>query len=158
MLRHTGTADDRSQGSAGVLNDLGSQGAPVLSSATVPDCQNCNSRSVDTAGRLLLEMCAATSCVLLNGRCDGDLQGAYTFRSYGLRSSRGACSVVDYGVVSECLFPSVQSFKLVSCDDVADTSDHNALVCTITVPSLPVGRFSTQDICGHFSQVGWCKA
>jgi len=60
---HTGTADDRSQGSAGALNDLGSQGAPVLSRATVPDRQNGDSSSVDTSGRLLLEMCAATNCV-----------------------------------------------------------------------------------------------
>lgn len=48
-------------------------------------------------------------------------------------------------MVSENLFPLVRSFQVLASDGVSDTSDHNALVCSITVPSLPTGRFSTSD-------------
>jgi hypothetical protein len=44
-------------------------------------------------------------------------------------------SVIDYGIVSRSLFPRVDNFAVVSS---CGLSDHNMLVCALSVPELPV--------------------
>jgi hypothetical protein len=47
--------------------------------------------------------------------------------------SSGAGSVIDYGMVSRCLLPSVASFNVVS-EGAEALSDYNALVCVVDWP------------------------
>ena len=98
-------------------------------------------RPVDTSGGLLLELCSATGCVLLNGRARGDERGHPTFRPRRVRGQAGSPSVLDYGLVSLPLYDHVESFRVLSGGQFDDTSDHNPLSCVVRLLPLPSGRF-----------------
>ena len=150
---HTATADDTGSAAEQVLDSMGvlaGQVAPVA----VPARKNSDARSVCHFGQQLLALCAATNSVILNGRTDGDLSGAATFVSRRPAAGGGnssnhssssnkkskqhavaSTSVLDYGIVSRSLLSRVANFAVVPSSGL---SDHNMLVCALSVPEPPV--------------------
>ena len=59
---------------------------------------------VNAYGKSLNELCIGNNLISLNGRTKGDLIGLFTCNTYN------GASVVDYVIVSQDLFPFVQSF------------------------------------------------
>ena len=73
--------------------------------------------TLNSYGKLLLNVCTALDMCIVNGMCEGDLQGRYTY------VSDSGCSVNDYFVMSCELF----SFLCESCElnvDERIESDH----------------------------------
>jgi hypothetical protein len=125
----TGVADESGAGAQQLLDAMGVPAGPATGAAAALAAR-CSS-DVGTPcgfGRLLINLCASTGLAILNGRAPGDNQGAATHRS-----SSGAGSVSDYGLVSRCLLPCVANFKVVS-EGAEVLSDHNALVCVVDWP------------------------
>ena len=60
----------------------------------------------NTRGKELIDICTASNLIVLNGRAFGDTFGNYTCFQYN------GNSVVDYCIVSECLYDSVLYFKV----------------------------------------------
>lgn len=137
----TGCEDDRAMQADSVLDGMGAPAPPQSAVCTIPPRTNADSRPADHSGRLLLELCTSSGCVLLNGRARGDEHSSATCRPYSLRGVQGDPSVIDYGVVTATLYPLVQSFRVVCNEQVEATSDHNPLVCTFELHTLPTGRF-----------------
>ena len=61
---------------------------------------------VNAYGKSLNELCIGNNLISLNGRIKGDLIGQFTCNTYN------GASVVDYVIVSQDLFPFVQSFSV----------------------------------------------
>ena len=65
---HTGSCDDTGLQAQQLLDDLGVPVGPSAGLANVPARVNPDGRAVCSFGQALLNACAATGCVLLNGR------------------------------------------------------------------------------------------
>jgi hypothetical protein len=121
----TGTLQDDVDG---VPMDAGPvAGLAGLPAGNVPAARaSQDSRTCENALSLLLGL-NSCGCVLLNGRAPGDPQGRATCYK------NGGSSVVDYGVVSVGLFPSVQSFRVLDRDGELGSQDHAPLSITINL-------------------------
>ena len=75
---------------------------------------------VNSFGRKLTEMCQSVGLRILNGRKMGDLHGSITCYKYNGKS------LVDYGISSATIFEQIDYFKVLTSEDVLDTtlSDH----------------------------------
>lgn len=125
---HTGTLDDRGSLPQQLLDDLGVMGGPAAH-AVLPARQNSDTACPCQFGKLLVDLCVATDCVILNGRAPGDESGAFTFESSG-----GQGSVIDYGIVSRACFPWV--YRFLPVPRVDSMSDHCMLLCVIELPRI----------------------
>ena len=76
-------------------------------------------------GKELNELCIQSGLRILNGRVVGDLTGQFT-----CHTPRGS-SVVDYMMVSECLFHRISFFKVSNFH--AEFSDHCLISCMLNV-------------------------
>ena len=122
---HTADLDDRGTECDGILDDMGGMGAVRSRLIAIPARANSDRSDACAVGRQLVALCAASQCVLLNGRSPGDQDGQATF-------VRGATSsVIDYGIVSRSLFPCVQTFAV---EDSNGLSDHKPLVMVLSMP------------------------
>jgi hypothetical protein len=83
---------------------------------TEPPKRNNQDKGTNARGSELLDLCISSGLRILNGRKVGDTLGCFTCHKYN------GSSTVDYGVVSEGLFPHVQYFHVDKC--VSDLSDH----------------------------------
>ena len=130
---HTvGLSDSCEQGEQ-VLQQLAAAVPPqVLPLQGVPPRNTQSSGSANLFGRLLgEEVCMPASCVLLNGRTTGDLEGRCTF--YG----HGAPSVIDYAVCHTAFLPHVHSFQVLPR---LPESRHCIIKCTLDqVPAKEAG-------------------
>ena len=134
---HTGTADDTGAVSQQVLDAMGVPAwpSPASQQAAAPCRLNPDARVVCAFGQSLLNVCAATGCMLLNGRdvSDGVLRAAATshpacrrtFRSW---RSNAASSVIDYCLISSGFVSRVSYFQV---GEFVQWSDHAPLECGI---------------------------
>jgi hypothetical protein len=126
---HTSTLDDRGVGGDGVFDEMGAMGQASAGGAapTAPPRVNVDRTPPGDEGRLLVDSCVATKCLILNGRAQGDEQASATFVGWdGMVST-----VVDYGIVSRGLFPHVQRFVV---HPRLPHSDHNSLMLSVKLP------------------------
>ena len=76
-------------------------------------------RPVDSYGRQLLQFCNDRNLSILNGCAPGGTQGYFTYE-------RGLCrSVIDYGIVSQSIWPCVRSFQVGVHNSIL--SDHSII-------------------------------
>lgn len=102
--------------------------------AAVPSRTSVDDGPLNSRGRRLLELLPTAQLVLLNGRAEGDTQGALTFvRNVG--PSSDACSVVDLAFVSVALYPSVQRFAVLG--EMATVSPHRMIWLRLVLPPQP---------------------
>ena len=70
---------------------------------------NMNTRDVanpNKFGKLPVDLCMSNDLCMLNGRSKGDAKGDFTNYSY-----KGS-SMIDYGIISKSLFPTLVYFKV----------------------------------------------
>ena len=104
--------------------------------------RNSQDAHLNTYGKSLLNMCTALDLTILNGICNGDQEGRYTY------ASENGCSVNDYFILSSDLYDLVHD----SCElRVADRieSDHFPLEFCIFCP----GKNCSTTICNSNVQV-----
>lgn len=97
---HTGSADDTGWDSQQVLDSMGAVVTDNLLVQAFPPRCNSDTTKVCEYGRLLLDLCVRSNCVLLNGRAPGDAEGQPTRRAQRSQvasdvPSRGDCSDVS---------------------------------------------------------------
>ena len=88
---------------------------PKTDTVTLPDNyyidlnfkRNNRDKTVNSQGKLLLEMCIESRLRILNGRFLGDSVGNFTYFD-----ALGGCSVVDYMIVSEDIIPCISYFNV----------------------------------------------
>lgn len=69
--------------------------------------------NTNSYGKSLAELCIGNNFVILNGRTKGDFLGQYTCHTYN------GSSVVDYGIVSQSIFPLIKVFKVSGITEVS---------------------------------------
>ena len=107
----------------------------------IPKRRSCDLK-INEFGRLLLELCSNSGSCILNGRLDGDTDGAHTFASKSIEG----LSLVDYFISSPSVFfkpdgPALPDSNLTVCSDniYMTASDHFPVMLCIphgTVPML----------------------
>ena len=114
----------------------------LLHRSTSVNSGRCSQDTVlNNYGKLLLNMCTVLDLCILNGVCEGDLQGRYTY------ISETGCSVNDYFVLSTDLFALVYtSCELFVTERIE--SDHMPLEFQVTFPQeyLPHTKVSDEDV------------
>jgi hypothetical protein len=83
---------------------------------TAPPKRNNQDKATNARGPELLDLCVSSGLRILNGRKVGDSLGYFTCHKYN------GSSTVDYGIVSQGLFPHVQFFHVDK--SISDLSDH----------------------------------
>ena len=79
---------------------------------------------MDSYGRQLLQFCNDRSLSILNGCTPGDTHGYFTYE-------KGLCqSVIDYGLVSQSIWPCVRSFQVGVHNSIL--SDHSIILLELT--------------------------
>ena len=141
---HTGCDDDTGAQAQQVLAEMGVPVGPAAGLTSVPTRFNPDDRAVCPFGQALLNTCASTGCVILNGRQvgDGALCDARHQPAPGLHPAcrhtykRGAAaagtSVVDYCLVSPGLVPLLRGFEV---GNFVHWTDHAPLKCCFVVPA-----------------------
>ena len=80
---------------------------------------------VDTYSHQLLQFCDHRNLTILNGCTPGDSQGQFTYE-------RGnTCSVIDYSIVSQSLWPHVRNFQIAGHNSIL--SDHSLIVTEVNL-------------------------
>ena len=92
----------------------------LTSSYNQPARLSLDKRPVDSYGRQLLQFCNDYNLSILNGCAPGDTQGYFT-------SEKGLCqSVIDYGLVSQSMWPCIRSFQVGVHNSIL--SDHSIIL------------------------------
>ena len=94
--------------------------------------RNSQDNVLDNSGKLLLNLYTTFDLCILNGLCEGDLQGCYT------SISETGCSVNDYFIVSRDLYALIHS-TCELCVIGRTESDHMPLTFRV--------RFPKQNVC-----------
>ena len=113
----------------------------VLPDMNLTSCYNqparlsLDKRPVDSYGRQLLQFCDDRNMSILNGCAPGDTQGYFTYE-------RGICrSVIDYGLVSQSIWPCVRNFQVGVHNSVL--SDHSIILLELKAqPGRPYAHTS----------------
>lgn len=79
-------------------------------------------RGENRFGRLLVDLCRNTGCIILNGRVGGDEHGACT------HSGLGSHTVLDYAICTASMLPSISRLTILPRDGI---SDHSPIVCSV---------------------------
>ena len=111
----------------------------LASSYNQPTRLSLDKRPVDSYGRQLLQFCDDRSLTILNGCAPGDTQGYFTYE-------RGTCrSVIDYGIVSQSIWPCVRSFQVGVHNSIL--SDHSIILLELRAhPDRPCTQTSVSAL------------
>ena len=85
---------------------------------------NLDGRATNDSGSLLLSLCKNSSCLILNGRSQGDKQGAFTRYPWHDLGENRFPSVIDYALYHSDSYEKVKDFYVHS---LSHLSDHCAL-------------------------------
>ena len=92
-------------------------GAESLNSGYITDtnlCRTSHDKISNKDGKLLVDICLANDCRILNGRTIGDLMGRFTsFQPKG-------CSIVDYMIASKNLMENILFFRVSNANEYSD--------------------------------------
>ena len=92
----------------------------LASSYNQPARLSLDKRPIDSYGRQLLQFCNDRNLSILNGCAPGDTQGYFTYE-------KGLCrSVIDYGLVSQSMWPCVRNFQVGAHNSIL--SDHSIIL------------------------------
>ena len=128
---HTGNALDVAD--VGELVDLLDEADLVLESdlpQSIPPRRNSHTKKLNRHGRLILDLCKGCELLILNGRCEGDLEGKYTLHSYN-----GGLSTVDYFLGSAALLAQVVKLEVL---DKRPESDHCPVLLQVKIKHSPI--------------------
>lgn len=75
---------------------------------------------VTARGVQCIKFCEHFNLDILNGAVEGDMEGAFTFKS----TANGGCSVIDLCIVSDSLYPHVYGLRI---EDMHELTDHHAV-------------------------------
>ena len=94
------------------------------SSYNQPACLFLDKRPIDSYGHQLLQFCNDRNLSILNGCAPGDTQGYFTYK-------KGLCrSVIDYGLVSQSMWPLIRSFQVGIHNSIL--SDHSIILMELS--------------------------
>lgn len=103
--------------------------------------------SLNSYGKSLLNLCTALDLTILNGYCNGDLEGRYTF------AGDSGSSVNDYFVLSTDFYEHIfDSCELHIADRIE--SDHFPVECRVTFPDMTVNKHES-DKGLHIEKFVW---
>lgn len=86
-------------------------------------------------GKELIQLCQSTGMVIVNGRTEGDWDGAVTYP--------GAGSVLDYGLVDSALYQAVRYFRVLS---PVGWSDHCPIEMSVCIEGEGKGGVGGSDL------------
>ncbi len=107
-------------------------------------------RVTNPHGRRLLDLCKSCNMLILNGRCDGDQHGAFTFASQNGSEGR---SLVDYFLAPPHFLPHVQSLRICPPFTPGFAFDHSPVLLDLNV--LASVDANTSDAEPAFRSLRW---
>ena len=99
------------------LDDHSPINVPFYTKDTYLERQNMDGHTIDSQGKLILEICKNSRLRILNGRTVGDTSGKYTRYPVNIFDKP---SVIDYALCSESLLQDILSFTVLPFNGMSD--------------------------------------